>query len=105
MTLVGRKIIERFARKHRDARQWLAEWIRNVAAATWHGIDDVRRTYPATDGGVRMTSGKLVTVFNVKGNEYRLVADVVYGAQILVVLDLVSHAEYSKDLWKKRNYP
>jgi mRNA interferase HigB len=105
VTLTGRRIIERFVRKHRDARGWLAEWIRNVEAARWKDIDDVRKLYPAADGGVRIRRGKVVTVFNVKGNEYRLVADILYAAQFVNVLDLMTHAEYSKDLWKDRSYP
>jgi len=80
-------------------------WVRNVEHATWHSIADVRRLYPATDGGVRMTDGKLVTVFNVKGNEYRLISDVIYAAQVVVVLELMTHADYSKGNWKKRKYP
>jgi mRNA interferase HigB len=105
VTLTGRRIIQKFVRKHRDAERWLAEWTRNVEAAAWRDIDDVRRLYPPTDGGVRTRRGKLVTVFNVKGNEYRLIADVVFAAQFVNVLDLMTHADYSKDHWKDRNYP
>jgi mRNA interferase HigB len=102
--LTGRRIIEKFAKKHRDAQAWLAEWTRNVERADWRGIQDVRKLYHATDGGVRIGNKKLVTVFNVKGNEYRLIADIVYGAGIVNVLDLMTHAEYSQNLWKNRKY-
>ena len=37
-----------------------------------------------------MNNRKLVTVFNVKGNEYRLIADIVYAAQLVNVLDLMN---------------
>lgn len=105
VVLTGRNVIAKFVRKHRDAQGGLAEWTRAVERADWGSIDDVRRLYPATDGGVRTNRGKLVTVFNVKGNEYRLIADIVYPARIVTVLELMSHADYSKNLWKNRSYP
>ena len=87
MILTGRRIIERFARKHRDATQWLAEWIRNAEAAQWRSIRDVRKLYPATDGAVKTAQGKFVTVFNVKGHEYRLIVDIIFAAGVVSVLD------------------
>jgi mRNA interferase HigB len=103
--LAGRHVIGKFVRKHVDARQWLAEWTRNVEGARWAGLHDVRKLYPSADGGVKLSNGRLVTVFNVRGNDYRLIADIVYAAGIVNVLDILTHAEYSKDLWKDWNYP
>lgn len=105
MVLTGRRVIEKFVRKHRDARQWLAEWTRNVEAADWQSIQDLHKLYPAADGGVKLNSGKFVTVFNVKGNEYRMIVDILYPARIVNMLDLMTHPEYSKNLWKDRKYP
>jgi len=105
VTLVGRSIITKFVRKHRDAQSSLAEWTRNVEMANWRNIDEVHKLYPSADGGVRTNHGKLVTVFNVKGNEYRLIADILYPIQLVNVLELMTHAEYSKNRWKDRKYP
>jgi mRNA interferase HigB len=63
---------------------------------------DIRRTYPAADGGVRVASGGQVTVFNVSGNKYRLVVVVMFVGQTVVVLDVMTHAEYSRGQWKQR---
>ena len=44
----------------------------------------------------------VVTVFNVKGNEYRLLTVMRYRAQQVYVIDVLTHAEYSKGKWKDR---
>jgi mRNA interferase HigB len=103
MRLLGEKLVDRFSARNADARTWLAGWVATVRAASWQSIVDLRATYPAADGGVAVASGLLVTVFNVCGNKYRLVAYVSFRAQAVTVLEVVSHAEYSKGLWKRRH--
>jgi mRNA interferase HigB len=61
----------------------------------------VSTDYPSADG-VKLGSAIVVTVFNVKGNEYRLLTHVNYDQQAVLVLELLTHAEYDKDLWKIR---
>ena len=43
-----------------------------------------------------------MTVFNICGNKYRLIAAIHYNRQRVYVLRLLRHAEYSKDFWKDR---
>ncbi len=68
--------------------------------ARWRNIQEVRRVYPHADP-VTVASGNTVTVFNVCGNKYRLIVAIHYNRQRVYVLRLLSHAEYSKNLWKK----
>jgi mRNA interferase HigB len=82
-------------------RAWLAQWVAVVAEARWQNIDELRKAYPPADG-VRLASGTIVTVFNVKGNEFRLIAWIDYDAQVIEALEVITHAEYNKDLWKAR---
>ena len=97
--LVNLTAIERFTRKHSDAGDWFANWIDIAQAADWRNILDVRHQFPSADG-VKLKNRTVVTVFNVKGNEYRLLTIISYSAQRVVVLDILTHAEYSKDKWK-----
>lgn len=101
MRLVGQEIAARFQKKHTDARTWLETWVKTVQSATWEDIEDVRKTYPHADG-VKLKSGTVVTVFNCKGNEYRLLCNLSYVIQTVQVLDIMPHSAYSKDLWKAR---
>src|ERR1700680_5007030 len=95
MEIRNTAVLDRFTRRHRDSQAWIAAWIRAIEAGAWRNIDELRERFPAADG-VRVRSGAIVTVFNVKGNEYRLLAAVLYARQLVIVIDVLTHAEYSK---------
>ena len=101
MKLVGQRELTRFIRRHADSRQWLTTWARIVEAGAWNNLDDLRKDYPGADG-VKLRSKNVVTVFNVKGNEYRLLSYVIYPMGTVAVLEVMTHADYSKNLWKMR---
>jgi mRNA interferase HigB len=71
-----------------------------VQGATWRSIKDVRKTYPHADA-VTLKSGKVVTVFNIRGNRYRLLTGISYPLGVVNVFDLLTHAEYDKEKWKR----
>jgi len=50
---------------------------------------------------VRIKSGRVVTVFNVCGNSYRLITAIHYDKQRVFTLRLLTHADYDKNRWKK----
>jgi mRNA interferase HigB len=101
MRLIGQNVLTKSLKKHPDARKWIAAWIVTVEDARWCSIADVRHDYPSADG-VNLASHVVVTVFNVRGNEYRLLTNVNYPGQIVQVLALLTHAEYDKNFWKQR---
>jgi mRNA interferase HigB len=101
MRIVGQDVLVQFKRKHADARTWIDAWVKAVEIAHWQSIGDVRKTYPHADG-VKLRGGNVVTVFNCKGNEYRLLCYVTYVIQVVQVLEIMTHAEYTKGFWKAR---
>lgn len=101
MRIITRKRLREFAQQHPDAAEPLQDWYRLFREAGWQGLQDVRRVYPHADA-VTVASGNTVTVFNLCGNQYRLIAAIHYNRQRVYVLRLLRHAEYSKDLWKDR---
>jgi mRNA interferase HigB len=56
---------------------------------------DVRKTYSHAD------FVDPYTVFNIKGNNYRLVVKIEYRWQLIFVKHLLTHAEYERGGWKK----
>lgn len=99
MHVISRKPILAFAEKHPDAGPALRHWYRVAIAARWASIQDVRMTFPAADA-VAVRSNRTVTVFNIGGNKYRLVAAIHYNRGRLYVLRIMTHAQYQKGTWK-----
>lgn len=101
MHIIAMKRLRDFwAGGHRDAEKPLRGWYRTAEKANWSSIDDVRRAYPHADL-VRVESGRKVVVFNIGGNKYRLVADLRFAQNLGYVCRVMTHAEYSKNKWKK----
>jgi mRNA interferase HigB len=100
MLVLNVAALDKFARKHRDAQPSLARWREAAEAAQWNSLHDVRQTFSSADG--ISLKNIVVTVFNVKGNEYRLITAIAYPLQIVQVLFVMTHAEYTKPHWKDR---
>jgi mRNA interferase HigB len=104
-TVLNTLVLERFARKFRDAARPLADWLDTVSRAAWESLADVRRIYPSADGvNVRVGGGSVVvvTIFNIRGNRYRLLAMIHYATAVCRVVDVLTHAQYSTGRWKDR---
>jgi len=93
MRIVGREEVERFMKAHADARGPLDSWLAEVEAATWQTPQDVLDRYPRTSF-IR----KGLAVFDIKGNDYRLAAQIGFNSGVVSVLRVGTHAEY--DTWK-----
>ena len=76
--------------RHRDLSAPIAAWLTIAQGAKWKSLNELRQTWRDTD------SVKGQTIFNIKGNKYRLLAIVNYASQTVIVKDLVTHAEYTK---------
>jgi mRNA interferase HigB len=102
MRIIKPLTVKRYYEKHRDAEAWLKSWLVVVKAAKWQNLEDVRRTYKRADAA-RVQSGSTVTIFDVKGNSYRLIVAIHYNTQRVYVRDFMTHEEYNNQLWKRRH--
>jgi len=99
MHVIAAKTIREYSDKHTDARKPLLAWLAAVESAHWLSIDDIRIVYPNTDA-VKVKSGRDVYVFNIKGNNYTLVAAIHFDRQKVFILRFMTHPEYDKEAWK-----
>ena len=90
MHVISRKKLKEAAEQHADLEGPLDAWFRISKKASWKSLADVRKTFSSADG-----VGKW-TVFNIKGNDYRLVAALQYQAEVLVIRFFGSHGEYNR---------
>ena len=100
MRIIKEAFLIEAARNFPKASSYLDTWRRVVKFAVWKNLTELRKTYPSADG-VKVKSGRQVTVFNVCGNEFRLIAAVHYDRQVVYTLRFLTHAEYCKDKWKE----
>jgi len=91
MRVVALRSLREFWRLHPDAERPLRAWHDEVSRATWRSPADIKQTF-------RQASilGSRRVVFNIKGNDYRLVASVAYHTVILFVKFIGTHAEYDR---------
>jgi len=101
MRIIARTRSKEYGCQHRGAKDWLNNWHDVVKRAKWENIADVRRTFCRADT-VKVASGKSVVVFNVCGNDYRLVTAIDYNTGCIYVLWFGTHAEYDKNEWRAR---
>jgi mRNA interferase HigB len=96
MIVIGTEVVETYFAKHaghkgiKAARSQYDVWLA-IAHANWRNLQDVRASHPKAS----ILKGSRV-VFNVKGNDYRLVAALEYRAGVVVIRFFGTHAEYDK---------
>lgn len=91
MKLYGQLKLDEFKKRHSTARKAIDAWIAEVEEAAWENTHCIKNRYPATDF---LHDNKII--FNIKGNQYRLVIKVDYLRQIVLVEWVGTHSEYSK---------
>lgn len=91
MRIIAKSTLEAFWKRHADAEQPLKAWHAEVAKAAWRGPGDIKRRYASASF---LPDNRVV--FNLKGNEYRLVAHVKYDFGIVFVKFVGTHAEYDR---------
>ena len=101
MRIITRGRLKEFWELHQQARTPLENWYRISEKARWENLDDVRLTFPTADLA-KVKSGGVVTIFNIGGNKYRLVAAVHYNTKTIYILQIMTHADYSRGVWKDR---
>ncbi len=95
MRVIGIRILERFCSRHADVRKPVNAWRCDAEEANWQTSKDIKERYQPES----FLSGNHV-VFNIKGNDYRLLVKVDYRRQIVLVKGIWTHSEYNK--WLKR---
>ena len=91
MRLITKKTIVNFYSVYSTARSSLEAFSKEVKAADWGKPSDVIEAYPSAD----VITGKRF-VFNIKGNTYRLVADIEFRRKLVFIVWIGTHAEYDK---------
>lgn len=88
MRVIDKRILLHFAAKQPRARQSLLAWHEEAVKAKWSTPQDIEARYvtPSFVGHNRV-------IFNIKGNDYRLVAAIDYSNGVVYVKFVGTHAD------------
>lgn len=100
MRVISLKPLREFWEEHPDAEEPLRQWYKTATAAEWKSLKDVRKTFSHADG-VGSKRGDTLTVFNIGGHKFRLIARIRYDYQLVNVRHVLTHDEYDEEKWKE----
>ncbi len=89
MRIIALRTLRDFWEAHPDARQALQAWYHDTRNVTWRGPSGIKATYRNAS-----ILGSNRVVFNIKGNQYRLVVAVHYDREMVYIRFVGSHQEY-----------
>ena len=91
MRVIAKKTIVEYYTMHADAKTALEEWFEKAELADWQNFSDIKDNFRSADW-----VGNNRVVFNIKGNDYRLVVLVLFKIKMVYVRFIGIHAEYDK---------
>ena len=91
MRVISFTIIRDFIAKHPDAEVALRNWYKKTLKAEWKNFADIKATFNSVD-----YVGNDRYVFDIKGNDYRIVAVVIFLFGKVYMRFVGTHAEYDR---------
>lgn len=91
MRVLGKKKLVKFMERHANAALPLRSWVQLVEASDWQSPADVKRSFASASF---LSNNRIV--FNIGGNNFRLLVVVIYTQGSLLVNWIGTHAEYNK---------
>jgi mRNA interferase HigB len=91
MRIIAKSTLRAFWERFRDAEEPLLAWYREAEKADWASPAKVKNQYRNAS-----IIGDNRVVFNIKGNDYRLVVKINYGYRVVYVRFVGTHSEYDR---------
>ena len=84
------RIIE-FTKEHHGADIALRDWYKKTEKSNWTCFADIKHTFSSVD-----SAGNNRFIFNIKGNEFRLIAIVIFASKKVYIRFIGTHNQYDK---------
>ena len=91
MKVIAVGTLRDFWARHPDAEQPLKAWYDEAKHAVWRTPQDIRQRYASAS-----FVGHNRVVFNIKGNDYRLIVAVAFRFQAIYITFIGTHTEYDR---------
>ncbi len=95
MHVISKKALREFWEKYPDSQTALARWFKLMDKQDFENFAQLRTIFPSAD-----QVGDL-TVFNIGGNKYRLIASIHFNRGKVYIRHVLTHPEYDRGEWKK----
>lgn len=99
MRIIAIKTLKDYWEKFPSAKESLLSWHEEVAATEWNTPNELKAQYV----NASILNNKRV-VFNIHGNDYRLIVDIEYRLKIVFIVWFGTHKQYDKIDIKKVSY-
>lgn len=91
--------IQEFIRNATGCENSLNGFYRLIENSEFNNLNELKSICPNADVVKTKNNGNL-TVFNIGGNKFRLITKINYSTKMLMIREILTHAEYSKNRWK-----
>ena len=91
MIVSNKTILDEFVQKHAKDAGPLNKWVQKVRLLHWKSHSELKKDFPSAD---YVKNGRYV--FNISGNNFRLVAVVLFVDGVLNIRFVGTHSEYDK---------
>lgn len=91
MRIISISALMEYWEKHPDTKVPLSEWYLKVERAEWNSFADMRNDFNSVD-----YVGNQHYVFNIRGNNHRLVVAVKFTPKLVYIRFVGTHEEYDR---------
>jgi len=91
MRIISRRTLREFWEKHPDSEQPLKAWFKIAKKSEWDTYHDIKAEFRNAS-----IVGNDRVVFNIKGNDYRLVVRIIFEQRKMWIRFIGTHNEYDK---------
>ena len=91
MRVIAKRVLREFWTKYADCEQQLKAWYREAEKGEWQSMNQIKKEYPSAS---ILKDSRVV--FNIKGNNYRLIVKINFDYQMMWIRFIGTHKEYDR---------
>jgi mRNA interferase HigB len=91
VVIISYRTIREYTDRHKEVEDQLNNWYRITEKSDWANFNEMRKMFNSVDG-----VGSDLYVFNIKGNDYRLVVRIIFRVRTVYIKFIGTHKEYDK---------
>ncbi len=91
MHVISFRKLREFFEEDTNSKVALQDWHKRASKADWDNFSDIRKTFNSVD-----SVGNSRYVFNIKGNHYRIIAQILFKVKRIYIRWVGNHVDYEK---------